>query len=111
MVSGVVRFPGALFNDEPFGITAMAPSLRIHIILPIATSWKASFSVLELAPADVAWERRAVSFFQLLQQIVRFPGSGLERKRRIDGTRQIEGGIAGSRANASLGIGRRDGNA
>lgn len=83
MVSGVVCFPSVLLNDEPFGITAAAPYLYIHIILPIATSWKASFSILELAPADVAWERRAASFFQSLQQIVGFLRSCPERKGRI----------------------------
>ncbi len=67
MVSGVVCFSSVLLYHESFGITAAAPYLRIHIILPIATSWKASFSILELAPADVAWERRAVSLFQPLQ--------------------------------------------
>lgn len=83
VVSGVVCFPSALLNDESFGITAAAPYLWIHIILPIATSWKAPFSILELAPADVAWERRAVSLFQSLQQIVGFLWSCSERKRRI----------------------------
>lgn len=66
MVSGVVRFPGALFNHDSFSITAASPNLWIHIILPIATSWKASFPILELAPTDIPWERRAVSFFQPL---------------------------------------------
>lgn len=67
MVSGIVRFPSVLLNHDSFGITASAPYLWIHIILPIATSWKASLSILELTSADVAWERRTVSLFQPLQ--------------------------------------------
>lgn len=83
MVSGVVRFPGALLDHDSFGITTSAPYLRIHIILPIATSWKVSFSILELASADVAWARRAVSLFQPLQEILGFLWSGPEQRIRF----------------------------
>lgn len=83
MVSGIIRFPGALLDHDSFGVTAASPYLWIHIILSIATSWKASLSILELAPADVAWERRAVSLFQPPQQIVGFPWNCPQRRRRI----------------------------
>jgi hypothetical protein len=83
MISGIVCFPSALLNDESFSITAAAPCVWIYIILPIATLWKAPLSILKLAPADVARERRAVSLVQPLQQIVDFLWSCPERRRRI----------------------------
>jgi hypothetical protein len=57
VISRVIGFPGALFNDDSFGIASAVSNLRIDIILPIAASWKASFSILELTPADIARER------------------------------------------------------
>jgi hypothetical protein len=57
VISRVIGFPGPLFNDDPFGIASAASNLRVDIILPIATSWKAPFSILELAPADITRER------------------------------------------------------
>jgi len=57
MILCVIGFPGPLFNNNPFGITATPPYLWIDIILPIATSWKAPFSILELTPADIARKR------------------------------------------------------
>jgi len=78
MVPRVVRFPRALLDHDSFGITTLAANLWIHIILPIATSWKASFSILKLASADVAWERRAAAFFQSLQEVIDFLGNSLQ---------------------------------
>jgi len=105
MVFRVVRFAGPLFNDDSFGVTAAAPHLWIHIILPIAASWKASLSVLKLAPADVARERRAVSFFQSLQEVIDFLGSASLGRGCIDGLWQGECRITRTRSQVTLSLG------
>ena len=72
MIPGIVGFPGPLLDDDPFGIAPAAPYLRVDIILSIATAWKASFSVLEIAPSNITWEWHATSFFQLRKEIIGF---------------------------------------
>lgn len=67
VVSGIVGFPGPPFDHNPFGITPAASDLRIDIILPVATGWKASFSVLEVTSPDIPWKRQTPSFFKLCQ--------------------------------------------
>lgn len=72
VIPGIVGFPASLFDHDPFGITSAAADLRIDIILSIATGGKASFSVLEVTPADIAWKWLASSLFQQPEQIVGF---------------------------------------
>mgnify|MGYP006368273151 FL=1 len=70
MISGVIGFPGSPFDDDAFGIATSASSLGIHIILPIGASWKTSFSILEVTPSNVAWQRYPVSLLELCEQII-----------------------------------------
>lgn len=105
MIPCVIGFPGSLFDDDPFGVTAAAPYLWIDIILPIATSWKAPFSILELTPADIARKRRAVSLFQSLMEVVGFLWSGSERRTSVDWVQWGEDGVARKGSDATLGIG------
>ena len=72
MILGIVGFPGPLLDHDPFGITPTAGDLRIHIILPIATRWKAALSVLEVTPTDVAWKWASTSLFELCEKVVDF---------------------------------------
>ena len=79
MVSGIVGFPGSLFDDESFGIASVASSLGIDIILPIVTPWKTSFSVLEVMPPDVARQRDPTVLLELFEQVVSFLRGCCER--------------------------------
>ena len=74
MVSGIVSFPGTLFDDDSLGIAPAPLNLWIDIILPIGASWKAPLSVLEVTASDVARERYPTSLFELFEQIVGFLG-------------------------------------
>jgi len=86
-------FSGSLFDDDAFGIATMTSYLGIHIILPIGASWKTSFSILEVAPSDVAWQRYPPSLLELFEQIIGLLGRCGERGRLLDVTRCAEDGI------------------
>ena len=79
MISGIVGFPGSLFDDQSFGIASAASSLGIDIILPIVTPWKTSFSVLEVTPPDVARQRYPTALLELFEQVVSFLRGCCER--------------------------------
>ncbi len=93
MISGVIGFPGSPFDDDAFGIATAASSLGIHIILPIGASRKTSFSILEVTPSDVAWQRHPVSLLELCEQIIDLLGRCDERGRVLDVTRRAEDGV------------------
>ena len=93
MISGIIGFPGSLFDDDAFGIATAASYLRIHIILPIGASWKTSFSILEVTPSDVAWQGYPASLLELFEQIIGLLGRCGERGRLLDVTRCAEDGI------------------
>jgi hypothetical protein len=65
-----------LLDHDPFRIASAASHFRVDIILPIASSWKAPFSVMEVPPTDITREWCPTSLFQLLEQ-----GIGLLRRR------------------------------
>jgi hypothetical protein len=79
VVSGIVGFPGSLFDDESFGIAPAASSLGIDIILSIIAPWKTSFSVLEVTSPDVARQRYPTSLLELFEQVVSFLRGCCER--------------------------------
>jgi len=91
VISGIVGFPGPLFDHDPFGIAPAASDLRINIILPITTGRKTSFSVLEITPADIAWEWEPLSLFQPAEQIISLLRR-CGRPRRIVGLRGKQNG-------------------
>jgi hypothetical protein len=93
VISGIVGFPGPLLDHDPFGIASAASDLRIDIILPIATRWKASFSVLEITAADIAWEWKPLSLFQLAEQIIGFPRRRGQPRGIVGLWRKRSGGI------------------
>ena len=105
MIPGVIGFPDPLLDDDAFGIAPAASYLGIHIILPIGASWKTSFSVLEVTPPDVAWQRSPASFFKLFEQVIGFPGRCGERGRPLDVTRRAEDGVGIQRSVAEVGSG------
>jgi hypothetical protein len=93
-----------LLDDNAFGIASAASYLRIDIILPIASSWKASFAILEFASSDVAREWDAASLFESGEQIIGFLGSWDDRRRLVRSVRRTDRTIAGKLTNACVGI-------
>lgn len=108
MVSGIVSFSGSLLDHESFSIASATSFLGIDIILPIVASWKTAFSVLEIAPADVARQRSPTSLFELFEQVVGFLGRCCERGRRLDLARRADSGVDIQRSVTEVGSGDGD---
>jgi hypothetical protein len=72
MVTGVVGFTAALFDDDPFRTPRAAAYFRIHIVLAIVTKRQTSFPILKRLAADISREGFALMLPNCLQQVLDF---------------------------------------
>lgn len=69
MITGIVRFAGALFDHETFRISSAPANFRIDVIFAIMAAGQSALPVLKIPPPDIARERDAVPFLQPCEQV------------------------------------------
>jgi hypothetical protein len=89
VISGVVRFPASLLDDDPFGVARTTSHSGVYVILPISASWQAALAVLKVAPPDIARQRRTVTLLEQLEQVAGFlrrcgDGRGVRSRERAE---------------------------
>jgi hypothetical protein len=67
VISGVVRVPASLLDDDPFTVARTTSPSGIYVILPISATWQAALPVLKVAPPDIARQRRTVTLLEQLE--------------------------------------------